>query len=95
VRLRCPDVRVAAAPAEWRSSKSAINAKRRSDTYVPVELALCPEEIFEDPAEFPSDYSKVDSEAEFEAEEPRDNPDEIEPGDRVFMPMVHDPAEFI
>src|SRR6267154_6808766 len=49
------------------------------------------EEIFEDPPEFHSDYS----EAEFEAEEPQDNPDEIEPGDRVFMTTVHDPAEFI
>ena len=43
------------------------------------------EEIFEDPLEFPSDYSEVDSKVEFEAEEPWDNPDEIEPGDHVFM----------
>jgi len=53
------------------------------------------EEIFEDPPEFHSDYSEVDSEAEFETEEPQDNPDEIEPGDRVFMTTVHDPAEYI
>jgi hypothetical protein len=53
------------------------------------------EEIFEDPPEFPSDYSEVDSEAEFEAEEPQDNPDEIKPGDRVFMTTVHNCAEFI
>jgi Retroviral aspartyl protease len=49
------------------------------------------EEIFEDPPEFPSD----NSEAEFEVEYPLDNPDEIEPGDRVFMTTVHDPVEFI
>ena len=53
------------------------------------------EEMFEDPPEFPSDYSKADSKAEFEVEEPWDNPDEIDPGDRVFMTTVHDPAEFI
>jgi hypothetical protein len=53
------------------------------------------EEIFEDPLEFPSDYSEVDSKVEFKAEEPQDNPDKIEPGDHVFMTMVHDPAEFI
>jgi len=53
------------------------------------------EEIFEDPPEFPSNYSKADSEAEFEAEEPQDNPDEVEPEDRVFMTTVHDPVEFI
>ena len=53
------------------------------------------EEIFEDPPEFHSDYSEANSETEFETEEPQDNPDEIEPGDRVFMTMVHDPAEFI
>jgi len=53
------------------------------------------EEIFEDPPEFPSNYFEVDSKAEFEAEEPQDNPDEIEPGDCVFMTTVHDPAEFI
>ena len=53
------------------------------------------EEIFEDPPEFHSDYSEANSEAEFEAEEPQDNPDEIEPGDRVFMTTVHDPAESI
>jgi Reverse transcriptase (RNA-dependent DNA polymerase) len=48
-----------------------------------------------DPPEFPSDNSKVNSEAEFEAEDLQDNPDEIEPGDRVFMTTVHDPVEFI
>src|SRR5258705_9684189 len=53
------------------------------------------EEIFEAPAEFRSDYSKRDSETELETEEPQDNPDEIEPGDRVFMTTVHDPIEFI
>jgi hypothetical protein len=53
------------------------------------------EEIFEDPPELPSDYSEADSDAEFEEEDPPDNPDEIEPGDRVFMTTVHDPAEFI
>jgi transposase InsO family protein len=53
------------------------------------------EEIFEDPPELPSDYSEADSDAEFEEEDPLDNPDEIELGDRVFMTTVHDPAEFI
>jgi hypothetical protein len=53
------------------------------------------EEIFEDPPEFHSNYSKADSEVEFEVEEPQDNPDKIEPGDRVFMTTVHNPAEFI
>jgi hypothetical protein len=53
------------------------------------------EEIFEDPLELPSNYSKSDSNAEFEEEDPLDNTDKIEPGDRVFMTMVHDPAEFI
>jgi hypothetical protein len=38
------------------------------------------EEIFEDPPELPSGYSNADSEAEFEEEDPQDNPDEIEPG---------------
>jgi len=52
------------------------------------------EEIFEDPPELPSDYSERDSEAEFEEKDPPDNPDEIGPGDRVFMTTVHDPAEF-
>jgi Reverse transcriptase (RNA-dependent DNA polymerase) len=51
------------------------------------------EEIFED--ESPSDYSEEDSDAEPEAEDPVDNPDRVEPGDRVFMTTVHDPAEFI
>jgi len=50
------------------------------------------EEIFEDPPEFRSDYSETDSETEFKTEEPQDNPDEIEPGDCVFMTMVHDPS---
>jgi hypothetical protein len=53
------------------------------------------EEIFEDPPELPSSSSNVDSEAEFKEEDPQDNPDEIEPGDRVFMTTVHDPVEFI
>ena len=53
------------------------------------------EEIFEDPPEFPFDYSEADSEAEFKAEDPLDNPDEIEPGDRVFMTTVYNPVEFI
>jgi hypothetical protein len=53
------------------------------------------EEIFEDPPELPSNSSNAGSEAEFEEEDPQDNPDEIEPGDRVFMTTVHDPVEFI
>jgi hypothetical protein len=53
------------------------------------------EEIFEDPPELPSDYSELDSKAEFEEEDPLDNLDEIEPGDCVFMTTVHDPVEFI
>jgi hypothetical protein len=36
---RCPG---RCSTCRWRSSKSATNAKRRSDTYVPVRLALCP-----------------------------------------------------
>jgi hypothetical protein len=53
------------------------------------------EEIFEDPPELPSNYSEADSDAEFEEEDLPDNPDEIEPGDHVFMTTVHDPTEFI
>ena len=54
------------------------------------------EEIFEE--EDSSDYSDVNSELDSEAEAEEDslgNPDEIEPGDRVFMTTVYDPAEFI
>jgi hypothetical protein len=54
------------------------------------------EEIFEEEDSF--DYSDVNSEADSEAEAEEDssgNPDEIEPGDRVFMTTVYDPAEFI
>jgi len=54
------------------------------------------EEIFED--EDSSDYSDGNSEADSEAEAEENssgNPDEIEPGDRVFMTTVYDPAEFI
>ena len=53
------------------------------------------EEVFEDPLEFPFDYSEANSKAGFEVEDPLDNPDEIEPGDCVFMTTVYDPAEFI
>jgi len=52
------------------------------------------EEIFEDPPEFHSDYSEADSEVEFKRKSTGQS-DEIEPGDCVFMTMVHDPAEFI
>ena len=54
------------------------------------------EEIFEE--EDSSDYSDGNSKADSEAEAEGDsswNPDEIEPGDRVFMTTVYDPAEFI
>jgi hypothetical protein len=54
------------------------------------------EEIFEE--ENSSDYSNVNSKADSEAEAEEDssgNPDKIEPGDRVFMTTVYDPAEFI
>jgi hypothetical protein len=51
------------------------------------------EEIFED--ESPSDYSEEDSDTEPEAEDPADDPDRVELGDRVFMTTVYDPAEFI
>jgi hypothetical protein len=54
------------------------------------------EEIFEE--EDSSDYSNVNSKPDSEAEAEEDssgNPDEIEPGDRVFMTTVYDPAEFI
>jgi hypothetical protein len=51
------------------------------------------EKIFEDKSL--SDYSREDSNTEPDAEDPADDPDRVEPGDRVFMMMVHDPAEFI
>jgi hypothetical protein len=54
------------------------------------------EEIFEE--ENSSDYSDVNSELDSEAEAEEDslgNPDEIEPGDQVFMTTVYDPTEFI
>jgi len=54
------------------------------------------EEIFEEENSF--DYSNVNSKVDSEAEAEEDssgNPDKIEPGDRVFMTTVYDPAEFI
>jgi hypothetical protein len=54
------------------------------------------EEIFEE--EDNSNYSDVNSEVDSKAEAKEDssgNPDEIEPGDQVFMTTVYDPAEFI
>jgi len=89
--------RVAAAPAErrFKQERHKRQAEVRHLHFLSSRLYPTVEEIFEDPPEFRSDYSETDSETEFETEEPQDNPDEIEPGDRVFMTTVHDPAEFI
>jgi transposase InsO family protein len=53
------------------------------------------EEIFEDTPELPSDHSEEDSDTEPDSEGSADDLDRIEPGDRVFMTTVYDPAEFI
>ena len=54
------------------------------------------EEVFKDPPEFWNDSEDTsNNDLGEDAESPLDNPDKIEPGDRIFMTMVYDPAEFI
>ena len=50
------------------------------------------EEVFEDPADPIPDFPEgVDTDPESDIK----NPDELEPGDRVFMTTIQDPVEFI
>jgi hypothetical protein len=94
------EVKMSQCPGRCSTCRAEIKQERHQRRVEVRHLHSCQagsmptvKEIFED--ESPSDYSEEDSNAEPEAEDPADDSDRVEPGDRVFMTTVHDPAEFI